>query len=144
MFLPTSGKARSLLAKEDQQRPKMTVFSDPDSDPYGVSSKQEMPWESQTPVTLSGSPKTAAERAAAVEHTKVDKKAFLAEKDIVNMAVEANDTEDVPGKGETVQEGDLSFESEADTLQDSEVHSAPPEKKPRLAADGPTARDDDL
>lgn len=49
------GNSRSLLGKDDQQPAKVSMFTEDatlqDADPYGVSTKPEMPWEPQTPIT---------------------------------------------------------------------------------------------
>lgn len=119
------GKARSLLAKEDQLRPKMSVFSDQDSDPYGVTSKPGMPWESHTPVKLS-----AAKDIPAVEPFGTDDQESDTEKSVVNMAVDANDTGYFPGENEVKAAHEQpDVQSKEDV---GEKLSPPPEKKPRM------------
>jgi hypothetical protein len=50
-----AGNSRSLLGKDEQQSVQASLFAAdgelPDADPYGVSTKPDMPWEPQAPIT---------------------------------------------------------------------------------------------
>ncbi|KAK7481315.1 hypothetical protein BaRGS_00027395 [Batillaria attramentaria] len=140
------GKARSLLAKEDHPGPRMAILSDADTDPYGVSSKPGMPWESKSPVPLSAiREETTAERVETADD------ASFVEKSVVEMTFETNETGDFPERsGENLEKlsgGELPFKSEGEiqaNLGTSDEHYVPAEKKPRLETDNPSMRDDDL
>lgn len=142
------GKARSLLVKEDQMSPKVSIMSDRDTDPYGVSSKPGLPWESQTPIVLS------AVKDIMMESSKVEDQAGPGEESVVETTKDTNETEDFPSKKESetgapeVPFGDLHFQSEMEINKGNAVvpqeNAVPPAKHPRTAPDEQFMQEDDL
>ena len=149
------GHSRSLLGK-DEPATKVSLFTDTtphDTDPYGVSSKPEMPWDAQTPVQYTGKKDLAGDlpvaRSSVLDGDGVrddrDNNAVVGEKSVVGM--EANDTEDPSQwKGDNFPDAfpeelqtDLRFESEAG-MAESADHHPPPAKRARQEAVG----EDDL
>ena len=139
------GHSRSLLGKDEQPTAKVSLFTDSttqeDTDPYGVSSKPGMPWDTQAPAQYS-----SKKDLPSLHNSVLDAEGegeLLAKNAVGVETMEVNDTEDNKVfKGDhfpdTFQD-ELLFESEAGRV-DSADHQPPPAKIARQESVG----DDDL
>lgn len=147
--------SRSLMAKEDQQPEKVSMFTKgaglQDADPYGVSTKPEMPWDPLVPVKALPSEEEVSSLLDSDEDEQPEKGVFIemkkmeAEEVPVSsfdrdgsrplLKVGSNDTDDPRDTVTRVQSDivkeDMSSESESEEY-DALYNQPPPAKKSRI------------
>ena len=138
------GHSRSLLGKDEQPTAKVSFFTDSatqeDTDPYGVSSKPGMPWDTQAPAQYSSKKDLPSLHNSILS---AEGEGELAKNAVGVETMEVNNTEDNQMfKGnhfpDTFQD-ELLFESEAGRVSSAD-HKPPPAKIAQQESVG----DDDL